>query len=148
MGYKTWMKVLPDGTIESTIWRLGAPPPGDPHTVECADKEHEHELRKNGGTFLYHDGGKVCRRRRVHWVVGRGTVAVGEVVRLHLAGLPEDHRAPVRVLVGQDEVELPYPYVLDLGWENPARVGIRLAHDPKMVQTAHVNVQFLERRQR
>jgi hypothetical protein len=149
VGYKTWMKVAPDGTIESVVWQHDRHPAPTEHPVPCVDKEHEHELRKNAGLYRYCDGGRVRHRTAVHWIVnGRGSAAVGENIRLHLAGLPEGYREPVRVLVGDLEVDLAHPYILDLGWENPARVGIRLAHDPKMVQTAHMNVQFLERRQK
>jgi hypothetical protein len=124
---------------------LGDSAPAD-HPVLCTDPEFEGELRKGGGTNLYHDGKGVRRRTPVRWVASATSAAVGETIRLELAGLPADYRASVKVRVGQDTVELAHPYVLELGWENAARVGVSLAHVPELVQTLLMNVQFVDRR--
>ncbi len=147
MGYKTWINVAPDGTIVSTVWQHGRHPAPADHPVLCRDPEHEPELRKNAGLNLYHDGTSVRRRRAVRWHMNGTTAPVGETIRLELAGLPPEHRAPVRVRVGEQPYTLEHPYVIELGWENAARVGVEL-DEPTLVQTAPAHVQFVERRRK
>lgn len=144
-GYKTWMKVAPDGTIESVVWRLGDTAPPD-HPVLCTDPKCEPELRKNGGTNLYYTGKKVKARRPVRWHAAPTVAAVGETIRLELTGLPDDSRHPVKVQIGTERYTLEYPYAIDLEWENAARVGVQIVDEPEMVQSTFMHVQFVERR--
>jgi len=146
MKYRTWLKIGPDGAIVSVVWRLGDTPPLD-HPVLCTEAEHEHELRKNAGRNLHFAGNRVCRRTPVRWVASPPVAAVGETIRLELGGMPAE-RGPVRVRIGNDVHELPPPYVIELGWENAARVGIDVADAPDLVQTAPMHVQFVERRRK
>ncbi len=144
MSYRTWLNVAPDGSIVSVVWQFGDTPPAD-HPVQCTDPELEPQLRKDAGVNLYYDGKRVRRRRPVRWHATPHTAAVGETIRLELVGLPPEHSAPVRVRVGQESHELTHPYVIELGWENPARVSVQ-TDEPALAQSSFVNVQFVERR--
>lgn len=143
--YRTWLKVEADGSISESVWCLGDPPEG--FSTLCTDKELEGELRKNGGTNLYHDGQRLQRRTPLRWISSMPSAAVGETIRLELAGLPDGYRDPISVIVGEERYRLEHPYAIELGWENPARVGIQV-DEPALVQTSSTHVQFLERRQK
>lgn len=148
MAYRTWMRVAPDGTIESVVWRLerpGAAPPTD-HPVLCTERDHEPELRKNAGTNLHHDGKCVRRRKPVVWRSPKPSVAVGETIRLHLTGLPADFRRPIKIQVGEERHTLEHPYMIDLEWANAARVAIQVVDEPDITQESFMHVQFSERR--
>lgn len=148
MPYKAWLKVQDDGTIESVYWGMRQPPEG--HTVEASSDEYGPELRRSGGQNLYYDqaSATVCRRTPVRWVGRPTVVAVGDTIKLQLAGLPDGYRKPVSLQVGQDRLKLKHPYSLTLGWENPARVAVQIVDEPTLVQPELLIVQFVERRQR
>lgn len=147
MGYRTWLKVLPNGIIESSVWCLGNPPEG--HTVLSTDPEFDTELRKNGGQNLWWSVDHIVRKHQVAWLASPGSVVpVGDEIKLTLMGLPEIYRAPVPIIVGDTPAQLEYPYVLHLGWTNPVRVNVRVDEDaaPEIRQKILMNVQFVERR--
>lgn len=147
MSYRTWMNVAPDGSIVSVVWRLGEDAPAD-HPVLCTNPELDPQLRKDAGLNLYYDGKHVRRRRPVRWhATPKAVAAVGETISLQLAGLPAEHRTPVRVRVGEQAYTLEHPYLIELGWENPARVSVQV-DEPTLMQSSFVNVQFVERRQK
>lgn len=147
-GYMAWLKVLPDGRIESVVWCLGTTGPLD-HPIVCTDFAQYGELRARGGQQLFWDEKlkTLGRKHDVRWLVQPGRVlGVGDRMRAELVGLPEDYRAPVPVRIGADDVSLDYPYVIDLGWENAARLSLQVTDNASIVQRTPTNVQFVERR--
>jgi hypothetical protein len=147
MGYKTWMHVTADGTIESVVWRLGDTAPPD-HPVLCTDPKWEPELRKSAGANLFYNGKKIKKRHPVRWLATPATAAVGETIRLQLVGLPDDFRRNVTVQIGEERHKLKHPYEIRLGWKNAARVGVQIVDEPEITQTIFMHVQFVERRQK
>jgi len=147
-GYLAWLKVLPDGRIESVTWCLGTGPAD--HPVVCSDVSMYGELRARGGQLLFWDENRfgLGRKHDVRWLIQPGRVlGVGDRMKAELVGLPEDYREPLPIKIGTDDVTLEYPYVIDLSWENAARVTLQLQDHARVVQRNPITVQFLERRQ-